>query len=460
MIRKWMDWVNYGIVGVISILLLTALFFVVIHPGEFPAHDAVARKSNIPKRAFARPPEAYDAISAPALKLSFSPLSVQLPDLRKHLVYYGKNGRPDADRDHPVMYLAFTGNKTPLAVPPEKRFYVLYDKKQTPPQYVFSKNNTETPLWIEANVQSNQALIKAGLKLEDGKEIHEPTAYAEFNLTEKEFVRFGGSTWELDGLRVDGTLLARQKARWHGVDRFLEKHGGEEYKEYIDKHRVDFGDGENLYSVYLSQGSCLIWQDGKWKAIKPGESSLENPMISVKKIDERVMNLELWDGEGKGKIVLNLIKATEPWAPQAIEEDFKFIGARTKSQFIFEIKNERMLLRPYDWLILTEEGWKKLETPEEIDQYVERKLIGPLFVFDQIERKEDKQIASGTLFNASRTESSAMELSLQQNSAAVAKKQGEERRKKGKEANMTSSMAQKAKDGNISPMIRREMNEN
>ena len=456
MITKWLAWINYTIIGGIAILLLAAFFLLGSRQTDLPTQDTVARKSNMPKRIFARQPHEYDAISAPAFKLSFSPLSAQLPDLRRHLIYYGKNGRPDADHENPLMYLTFTGNKSPVSITPGKRLFVIYDKKQNPNQYVFSPNNHEAPLWLEATAQGNQAVIKTGMKLECGEEILEPATYAEFTLPEKEFVRFGGSTWELGGLRVDGTLLARQKARWCGVDRFIEKHGGEEYKDYQNKHRVDFGEGDEIYSVYLAQGSCLIWKNNRWQSTQPGEHSIDTPMLCVKKVDERVMNLELWDAEGKGKIVLNLIKTNETWAPKTIEEHFKFIGARTRSQFIFEIKTERMMLRPHDWLILTESGWKKLETADEIDQYVDRKLVGLLFVFDHIDKKDDKQIISGTLFNAARTEMVPIELSLQQNATALAKKQGEDKRKKGKDADMVS-MAQKTKDSNISPMIKREM---
>jgi hypothetical protein len=153
----------------------------------------------------------------------------------------------------------------------------------------------------------------------------------------------------------------------------------------------------------------------------------------VKKIDERIMNLELWDVEGNGKIVLNLLKSTESWIPQNLQQNFKFVGARTRSQFVFEVDKERVLLSPHDWLVLTETGWKKLVTPEEIDDYVDRKIVGPLFVFDKIERKDDRQMILGTLFNASRTEMAPIELSIQQqgsSNSSVARPNLEDRKQR------------------------------
>ena len=159
------------------------------------------------------------------------------------------------------------------------------------------------------------------------------------------------------------------------------------------------------------------------------------------------MNLELWDAEGKGKAVMNLIKANEAWMPQNLEQNFKFMGARTRSQFVFEINNERILLCPQDWLVLTQTGWKKLVTPKEIDDYVDRKVTGPLFVFDNIERKDDRQVIVGTLFNVARTETASVELPLQQNGNA-AKPQTEDKKQKVKETNAPSLINIKNKQVN------------
>ena len=413
MFRKWISWVNYAIAAVIALLLLAAIIFFFMRRTDFPVSDQPARKTAVPKNAFSRSPEEYQAIGPPALNLAFSPLSVQLPDLRRYIVYYGKNGRPDAKTERPALFFSFTGNKLPTSVFPGEKLYLLYDRSQSPNQYIFSPLNAPTPLWIETEVQGNQAIVHVFMTVEGGRVIRDPKAYADFALLEKEYVRPGGS-WELGKWRVDGTMLARQKARWYGTDKFLERHGGDEYKERMNKQRIDFGEGDEIYSVYVGQGDCLVWEDNKWHAVKVGEGTLQFTLMCIKKVDDRVMNLELWDVDGKGKITLNLVKANEPWVPQNLEQNFKFVGARTRSQFVFEINNERILLSPHDWLVFTDGTWKKLATPKEIDDYVERRIVGPLFVFDRVERKEDKQVIVGTLFNSARTETAPVEIAMQQ----------------------------------------------
>jgi len=319
MVKKWLTWINYALIGLIGILLLAAFYYFLTRPTEFTLPDISAKKVEIPKGSFTRPEKDYHAIGTKGLELTFSPLSVQLPDLRRHLVYYGKNSRPDAATDNPVLYFAFNGNKTTESLSPGEKLYVMYDKKQTPPQYIFSPGNEQTPLWIEATAQNNQAMVHVAMKSDNGQIIKEPAAYAEFTVPEKEYLRFSGTVWELGKLRVDGTLLARQKARWYGVDRFLEDHGGEEYEAIRNKQRIDFGEGEEAYSIYVNQGDCVIWDNNRWKSVQPGKDSSTFTLMCVKKIDDRIMNLELWDAEGKGKIALNLVRSNEAWMPQNLE---------------------------------------------------------------------------------------------------------------------------------------------
>lgn len=415
MVKKWITYINYGACAVIALLVLAALYFYFAAQTSFPTGEALARKPVLPACAFKRPAEEYEAIDSGPLSLEFSPLSVQLPDLRRYLVYYGKNGRPDAKEENLGLYFSFTGNKTPSAVVPGEKRYVLYDKQVTPNQYIFSADNAPTALWIEANVQgSNQAVVKVRMRGENGQEVSEPAAYGQFTLPEKEYVRFSGTVWELGKWRVDGTILARQRARWFGPDKFLEKHGGDEYKDQTTKQRIDFGEGDESYSVYVGANDCMIWKNDRWDVVKPGVDSLNYALLCVKKIEDRVMNLELWDVGGKGKVTLNLVKANEAWNPQSLEQNFKFVGARTRTQFVFEVNKERMLVSPHDWLLFADGGWKKLVSPKDIDDYVERRKVGPLFVFDSVERKDDRQVIIGTLFNAARTESVPVELPLQQ----------------------------------------------
>lgn len=404
MLRKWFSWINYGIGGCAALFLMASVILSVTRPGEIALADPALTKRTLPTGAFAMSKEACDAIGK-TFDLKFSPSKIQLPDLRNQLLYYGQNGRPDAQQERTTLHFAFVGSPNPSSVVAGETLYLVYDNSKTPAHYTFSPNNAPTPLWLEATPNGNEAAVKVRLRNENNEIVTEPAGHASFKLTEKESVRSSGRVWELGKLRVDGSLLARQKARWVGLDKFLERHGGEEFQGLLNKHRIDFTDEEeNTYSVYVGLNDSLIWADNKWKEIRPGEESRNYPLLVVKKIEERLMNFELWDVGGKNKVVLNLLKTNENWTAQNIQGEFKFVGARRRSQYIFEIGDERMFLSPKDWLLQTEEGWVKLSTPEEIDNYVTRKLTGVLFVFDGVVKEEDQQVLRGVMFNSNRTE--------------------------------------------------------
>lgn len=421
MIERWLSWLNCLILAIIGLLLVGMGWIWLNHPKEITCGNPVSKHCRLPQGAFALEEEAYASINEPLLTLQSFPPSLQVPDLRQHLLYYGKNGRPDAQVNRTYLHFSLNGQKAIVSIPPGERLYLIYDKKSVPSHYVFSPNNEPTSLWLEATSQDNEALVKIMMKNERDEVISEPEQWSQFKLPEKEFIRFAGNTWELGSYRVDGTLLARQRARWFGIDRFLERHGGAEYQHVGGKQRVDFGENDEVYSVFVGVGDCLIWSGNRWVSVTPGEDSLKYPLLVIKKVEERLMALELWDVEGKGKVVLNLLKSSEPWLAhqtQHIQHTFKFVGARTRTQCVFEINNERMLISPSDWLLLTSKGWKKLITAEEIDDYVKRKTVGMLFVFEGLSRKEDRQMMRGILYNPSRSDYQEIELTIQQASAA------------------------------------------
>ncbi len=411
MLKKWLERINYGIIAVFALFLIVAGYLQWQRPDMLDLKPPLEQKSTLPKNSFAQKQDAYDQIGEPLLSLEYYPPRMQLPDLRQKLNYYGQNSRPDANKDSSMMH--FNTNNLTVSVAPSQPLYLQYDKSGNAGTYRFSPNNKETSLWVEAVPGEKEASILVRMIDENGELVTSPYENEAFQLKEKEFTRYGGKPWEIGKWRVDGTLLARQRAKWYGVDRFLERHGGEEFEDIAGRNRIDFTDDEDPYSIFVNEGATLIWNGERWTRVVPGDNSKGHPLLVVKKVDERLMNLELWDVEGKKKIALNLLKSMENWVPQNLQQDFKFLGARTRSQFVFEVDDEKMLLSPHDWLLLTDEGWKKLSTIDDIDDYVELKDKGTLFVFDGVMRVGDQQVLKGAMYNQTRTKVHDIDLPVQ-----------------------------------------------
>ena len=416
--------INLGIIAATILLVVLALILMFLRPSHIEVVEKVSDKPKLPKGAFTLTTEQYEAIGPPLLGLKFSPMALQVPDLKRYLVYYGKNDRPDADPSNQKLNFGFTGVKGAISTVINAPVYLVYDKNDPKSKYKFSPGNAETTIWFEANPgMSGDVNISAAMRNEAGAVVREPQANAEFLLKERPQIRSDVDEKKLGEFKVDGTLLSRQGAKWYGIDKFMERHGGEEYKELATKQRIDFGNGDNIYSVYVGPDTVLAWVNDRWKEVKPGKDSLQYPILGVNKIEDRIMRLDFWDVGGQGKTILNLIKSMEAWDPQSTQKEFSFIGARTRSQFLFEINKERMTLSPQDWLFRTEKGWKKLTTAQDIDDYVDRKISGPLFVLDGIEKRDGKQFLVGTLCNKARTEMKTIEVPMQQGASLMDKKE-------------------------------------
>jgi hypothetical protein len=410
---------------VVSALALSMLTTGVLYFQSSPTIDiwnGGPKPKPAPQSAFKHPQDAYDAIGSELFTLRFTPPKMQLPDLSKVLTYLGPNGRPDVAKESGSIYFALSGNKEQAAVEPGEKLFLLYDRSQKPARYVFSPNNAPTSLWVEADPQEKSTHLAVSMQNEEGEVVREPKIRADFSLPQKEFARFSrGDSWKIGEWRVDGTLLARQKAKWYGGDKFFERHGGEEFKNVQDKQRIDFGEEGNVYSVFLGDDDVLYWDGKQWSESSPGPNTIDKPLLVMRKGTDRLITFDLWNPEGSSKLTLNLLKAQERWIPEQLQSEFKFIAAKTRSQYIFEVGGRKMTLSPQDWLVKTENGWEKLDTIEEIDGYIDRKITGPMFVFDGVDRLDDRQVMMGTLFSKSRSEMETVELDVPQSSITVIK---------------------------------------
>lgn len=432
-----MRWISYlNLVLIVAIFSVGIFFFFLVagEPEATPSLPRVERKE-LPASAFSAI-EGH-GLDQGAFSLNWVPPSMQLPDLREELQFFGQNGRPDAGGRAYHIGLKSSGEYT--SIEEGERLYLIYQGNfaieerisvrervalaQRPlwgdaapankGSYLFSPGNQPTPLWIECSSKGSGSLsLQVSMLDEKGGLVKTPQELHLISVHNQEFPRTLSSAWELGGGRVDSTLLVRQKTRWIGRDRFLEMHGGEDFSFANGKERVDFYHKETPYFCFMGPEDFLIWKKDRWVNPLPGEQTQEYPLLAVKKIDEKLMSLELWDVGGKAKILLSLMRIKDHQKNPNLNQEFKFVGAKTWAQFIVECSREkkRLILKSNDWLILTQEGWKKLETPDEIDAYVSGNLSGPLFILDRLKKQNGRQVLFGHLFNTSRTEVEEIEI--------------------------------------------------
>lgn len=343
--------------------------------------------------------------------------SILLPDLREELLFLGKNQRPDLAKEMAV-YLAFKKNPEPQQVALHTPIYLKYSGSKSKPRekgsYSFSPSNAKTPFWLELHAEEDRVVVTLFIENETGCPVVIPEEHHSFTLFLQEENKRNFS-WEIGGHRVDSTLLFRHGARLVGKDFFFELHGGKEFEFTASRERIDFISSEKLYSCFVKEKDFLLYKEGLWIVPKEGESSENYPLLFIKNINEKGMQLELWDESGRHKMALALIRSKPMEALPDITQEFKIVGAKTWVECIVECRSKRVILREGDWVLLTKEGWRKIASEQEVDDYVGQKLMGPLFVLDKIAKKNGRTQLLGHLFNSSRTACENVELLAQEN---------------------------------------------
>jgi len=398
-----------GLLAAGSLLFLAGalLIFGLRSPEKLVQPKIAVQERGIPKNAFQRPQESYQQIKEPFVSLQFAAPNLPLPDLRNILTYYGTNRRPDADPAQRLLFLTLGDAKQIFSAVAGQPVYLQVGHGK----YALSPNNAETALWLTAAPTGSGALINLRMKGVDGELISEPKERATFPLIEKPLTT-AATPWTLGDWRVDGALFARQKAKWVGPDLFLEAHGGNDYQAMQGKQRIDFGEGEDLYSVFAEPKDVLIWKDNRWQQAVPGLKTRPYPLVEFKNITDRILTSELWDREGKTKITLNLLRTQEPMQQVDLSKDFQFMGARTRLHFMFNVDKKREIVGPEDWFLQTPEGWRKLTKVSDIDAYVHREITGPLLVIDSLNTDQKQKVLRATLYNSLRSEAVPIELPL------------------------------------------------
>lgn len=431
--RNFVWLLNVGLLIGIALASLGGILEQMRRSASFEQPRLSLHGEELPKGGFEREKVDYALLGDSILELDYHVPELRLPDLRKELIYYGQNLRPDAGRT-PVFFFSVGQSGEIVPVKPASPTYLIVGEKGGE-KMRFSEGNKPTDLWFEVGLQGGQAIVDVSIRDEEGAVHRIPEERAHFALSEESHRQRGAFPWRIGELPVDAAFLTRQGAKWRGRDLFLEKHGGEEFRSFEGKQRVTFGEGEGKYALYLGKGDFLIWKEGRWSAPMEGEATSGFPLLKLEKVDERLLSFTLFDSSGGAKIPLALVKSIDPLAPLPAG-DFQFAGARTRVHSMFNLRGQREIVGPKDWFILQEGRWKKLKSVKEINAFVEGKMEGLLLVIEQLIGEGEEKRFEATLYNASRSDFIPVALPLKVDSKKVDSKK-EEREGKAKGAPAT-----------------------
>ncbi|QXE26711.1 hypothetical protein [Chlamydia buteonis] len=346
--------------------------------------------------------------------LDFPELREKLPDLRRELVFLGSNKRPDACGGK--FFLELATSKDAYVASANEKIYLQVVPSPEGGVFTFSPEGKPTDLWLECRPLSTDNRIEVKVRLM-GVNREMITSPKERETLFLNAPARGIESWEIGGVRVDASFPVKQKIRRIGCDKFLLMHGGPAYADKAVKERVDFVSlSDENYSRYLAVGDILLWNGNCWQTCGEfrGESS-EVPLLEVKKIDEKVMVIEVWNVGGTARQSMSLVKTmSSPIEVVEIIKEFEFVGMRSWSRPIIQAGGQRMILSPDDWVVYTGKSWEKITRKEQLEDYLSGKTQGPLLVFDKLEKDSREFVLHAHVFNAQRTLVEAVTLPLKQ----------------------------------------------
>lgn len=339
------------------------------------------------------PTEDYEAIGTGALALSSYRFSEFIPRLSREVVLLARNTRPDAYKSEASVLLGLKSAKEERVVKSGETFYLKDNEKGWRSLLTFSPKSTGLvlkPLFTE----------KGAVSFEVAKEgEHEKR---QFSLSS--VLTTGQATSPLLKKQETPYMQSLKQAKCWGKDILLQEYGGEEYRRMRDKQKVQLESGGGSYVSYVAQGDYLTWQEEKWKVVPFEEVKPDAPVAYVQSATPKGVEIVAWDETG---FFRSQLKAEAQAAPKLAFKPEQFLTSvrlRNNSQVTCVAGKRRLILNQGDWLLKTASGWRHLKKWQQIEECLQHRLRGELFIVDSIDKTQGKAMLQGNYFDEMRTQ--------------------------------------------------------
>lgn len=173
-------------------------------------------------------------------------------------------------------------------------------------------------------------------------------------------------------------------------------------------HRLDIGSPMESKILDWQEGQWLLFKEGQWKAVSDLTDVSQAPIARIRSAMSGGLEIEGWEGERHVRFVLPQI-SLPPFKIKP-EELFGSIRVRSDKQISCVLDKQCLILRINDWVIKVGDRWKILRKAEEKEAFLKGKIVGELFILDQISNKQGQKSIAGHMYNLARTQKSAIEL--------------------------------------------------
>ena len=234
-------------------------------------------------------------LTTPAFSLSDFERPIRLPDLRPLLLFYGSTERPDRPPMSRCVQFGLRGVQTVYSAQMGSKAFFRFDLRSNR----WNVSETETSLFCVFSPTDGGILVNVTAIDEKNVEITTPAEFHTFTLGPTPPPQTGQTTaWFINEIAVDGSLFDRQGAVWWGQDEVIKDFGGPEMAKEASRQRVQFTAGGDAYVIWVAEGVCFMYEDGRWQSVQPGEASADKPLAQAKAIDGKAIHFHVWSPDG------------------------------------------------------------------------------------------------------------------------------------------------------------------
>lgn len=328
-----------------------------------------------------------------------------VPNLTRELTVLARNHRPGTAGDETALLLGLKSTQEELIA---FNGQALYLKRGVHDTFTFSSEPTSLVI-VPLAMEGKEVLMTVVSGEQKGEFILKETPKSSKALEKTAFVK------------------ALKSGKWWGPDLFLENYGGADYRSLLGKHKLEFADSV----CYVSEGDYLIWENETWKPAPTSPLSPFLPIAQVSAITSKGVQIEAWDETGFGVVSVQLAHPKVPRVNHKMEELVTAARPRAASELSCVLGKRRVVLREGDWWLKTAAGWRHLKKLGDIEDYLEHRARGELFIFESIAMEKGKAVIKGQCFDTMRTQMQpiALNVSTEKKDHFVAKNARSEKQK-------------------------------
>ena len=317
---------------------------------------------------------------------------IPFPDCSEKIVILAKNTRPDAALYPVQFHIALKGDSRFLKVNSGQRLYLSTDDKQL----TFSQKSTS--LWVTPfSDEKGATRLQIGLTLLNNQGEKVIDEVRELQLEQRSSAK---DIEDIVNAEFKTASYVLKEGKWWGPDKLFEKYGGKEFETYKKKERIEIASKQGKKILFIKENKTFIWKDEDWV---PSIETKGFPIAQVCQIAPHRIEWKLWDATGMESILLTFSKEQPHMIAMRMQDVFKQIRKRTHFCVSCKIDQRVMTLKKGDWLIHTSTGWRKIRDYHEMENLLRFAIQGELFIFDGLEKVDEKEMFCGTFFHPMRT---------------------------------------------------------